>query len=62
MKYLYKCNICLHEFEKEHKLVHMVNTAKQPKVLCPICKGATRKVINATPVHFKGSGWGGDKK
>jgi putative FmdB family regulatory protein len=62
MKYLYKCNTCLHEFEKEQKLVHMVNAAKQPKVKCPVCKGSTRKIINSTPIHFKGNGWGKDKE
>jgi len=62
MTYLYKCNTCLHEFEREHKLAHMINAAKQPKVRCPVCKGATRKVINATPIIFQGTGWGKDKK
>lgn len=62
MKYLYKCNICLHEFEKEQKLDDVLNHVKHSKVRCPVCKGSTRKIINATPIFFKGSGWGGDKK
>jgi putative FmdB family regulatory protein len=62
MKYLYKCYTCLHEFEKEQKLKDVLNHVKHSKVRCPICKGSTRKIINSTPIYFKGSGWGGDKK
>lgn len=57
MKYTYKCNKCNHEFDKDQKLEHVLNHVKHSKVRCPICKGSTRKVINKTPIHFKGSGF-----
>lgn len=62
VKYTYKCNHCNHELDKDLKLEQVLNTAKSPKVICPKCKGTMRKLIVSAPVHFKGSGWGKDKK
>lgn len=62
MKYTYKCNQCLHEFDRDQKLANVLNHVKHSKVRCPICKGTTRKLINHVPIHFKGGGWGKDKK
>lgn len=62
MRYVYKCNRCNYEMEKDLKLNQVLNTAKSPKFSCPKCKGTMRKLISSTPIFFKGSGWGGDKK
>lgn len=57
MIYVYKCNTCNNEFEKEQKLKHVLNHVKHTKVRCPHCGGSTRKLINSTPIHYKGSGF-----
>jgi putative FmdB family regulatory protein len=31
-------------------------------VPCPDCGAAMWRLFSAVPIHFKGKGWGGDKK
>lgn len=57
MKYIYRCNRCHLEFEKELRLKDVANAAKPPKFLCPNCGGTSRKLVNGVAVHYKGSGF-----
>lgn len=55
MKYIYKCNHCHYEFEKDLKLKDVAR--KVPKFHCPECGGTTRKLINRPVIHYKGEGF-----
>jgi len=57
MKYTYRCESCDYLFEKELTLKQVSNTARPPKFPCPKCNGKTRKTINASAIHYKGSGF-----
>ena len=57
MIYLYRCNQCNHEFERDLKLEQVINHAKLPKFACPKCHGTTRKLINKPAIQFKGAGF-----
>ena len=47
----YQCRKCKHIFEREHPL------GEDPRVKCPICRGAAKKLISNVGVVFKGSGF-----
>lgn len=54
MIYLYRCNQCKHEFEKNVPF----HQKRKPRVRCPHCKGTVRKIISyPTPIIFKGDGF-----
>jgi len=53
MKYVYKCNTCNYEFEKEVSMMKY----KRPKYKCPHCKGVTRKIISYPTVIYRGEGF-----
>ena len=49
--YEYQCTKCKHRFEKIQKF-------SDPEVKkCPECGGKVEKLLSATAVQFKGSGW-----
>lgn len=49
--YEYQCNLCDHQFEA-------VQSFSEPAIdICPLCKGAVRKLYNNVGVVFKGSGF-----
>jgi putative FmdB family regulatory protein len=49
--YVYQCDDCGHDFEAVQKF------ADEPLTVCPECKGRVRRVLQPSPVIFKGSGW-----
>ena len=49
--YEYECNLCLCRFERRQSF------DEEPVTMCPECQGKARRVINAIPVIFKGSGF-----
>src|SRR5690242_16541350 len=50
--YAYECTNCGHQFERVQKFTD------DPVTRCPNCKkNKVRRVIQASPVVFKGSGW-----
>lgn len=49
--YHYRCDACGHAFDAFQKF------SEDPLRICPECEGAIRRVIQPTPVVFKGSGW-----
>ena len=49
--YEYECKSCHHRFEKRQGF------HDEPKADCPQCKGKSRRIIRASPVIFKGSGF-----
>lgn len=49
--YHYRCDACGHAFDAFQKF------SEDPLRMCPECEGAIRRVIQPTPVVFKGSGW-----
>lgn len=49
--YEYKCSKCGSTFELLQKV------SKQPLKPCPHCGGAAKRVISASTLQFKGSGW-----
>lgn len=54
-RYDFRCTEC-----KSESIVHMKISEYTPKVYCTFCKGFTlKRIFSATPVQFKGSGWGG---
>lgn len=57
MKYHYKCLAGPHEFDVEMTLKEVANAAKLPKVVCPKCGGASRRIITGVAVHYKGKGF-----
>jgi len=57
MKYIYRCNQCNYEFEKDLTFNQSINAAKPPKFPCPQCNGKTRRLINIPAIHYRGSGF-----
>src|SRR2546423_5764911 len=49
--YEYQCRKCGHRFEKIQKF------SASPARKCPECGGAVERLISASAVQFKGSGW-----
>ena len=49
--YEYECGSCRHRFEKRQGF------HDEPKAECPLCQGKSRRIIHASPVIFKGSGF-----
>lgn len=49
--YEYECSGCRHRFERRQGF------HEEPVAVCPQCEGKSRRVIHASSVVFKGSGW-----
>ena|SRR5690348_4114933 len=49
--YVYQCEDCGHDFEAVQKF------SDAPLTVCPECEGRVRRVLQPSPVIFKGSGW-----
>jgi putative FmdB family regulatory protein len=49
--YEYQCKKCKHRFEQIQKF------SDKPVKKCPKCGGPVEKLISASAVQFKGSGW-----
>ncbi len=49
--YEYECGRCHFRFEMKQGF------DEEPAAMCPQCQGRTRRVLHATPVIFKGSGF-----
>ena len=49
--YEYECNICHFHFDKRQSF------NEEPVAICPNCQGKARRVLQSTPVIFKGSGF-----
>lgn len=49
--YEYECGSCRHRFEKRQGF------DDEAKAACPRCKGKAKRIIRASPVIFKGSGF-----
>jgi putative FmdB family regulatory protein len=49
--YEYECSLCNHHFERKQSF------DEEPVAVCPKCQGKARRIINAIPVIFKGSGF-----
>jgi putative FmdB family regulatory protein len=49
--YEYQCKKCKHRFEKIQQF------SDKPLKKCPECGGPLEKLISASQVQFKGSGW-----
>ncbi|HEU5431397.1 MAG TPA: FmdB family zinc ribbon protein [Thermomicrobiales bacterium] len=49
--YVYQCDDCGHDFEAVQRF------ADEPLTVCPECNGRVRRVLQPSPVIFKGSGW-----
>jgi putative FmdB family regulatory protein len=49
--YEYRCKNCGHQFEKIQSF-----SAPEEKE-CPVCQGPVERLISASAVQFKGSGW-----
>jgi putative FmdB family regulatory protein len=49
--YEYECSLCHFHFEKRQKF------DEKPGAICPNCQGQARRVLQSTPVIFKGSGF-----
>jgi putative FmdB family regulatory protein len=50
--YAYRCRNCGSEFEKVQKFTD------KPATKCPVCgKGPVRRLLQASAIVFKGSGW-----
>jgi putative FmdB family regulatory protein len=49
--YEYRCKNCGHQFEKIQSF-----SAPEEKE-CPVCQGPVEKLISASAIQFKGSGW-----
>src|SRR6202034_786436 len=49
--YEYRCKNCGHQFEK-------IQTFSAPdEKECPVCQGPLERLISASAIQFKGSGW-----
>jgi putative FmdB family regulatory protein len=49
--YEYECGECCHTFERRQRF------DEEPVAMCPRCGGKCRRVIHASPIIFKGSGF-----
>jgi putative FmdB family regulatory protein len=49
--YEYQCKRCKHRFEKIQQF------SDEPIKKCPECGGPVEKLLSASSVRFKGSGW-----
>ena len=49
--YEYECTKCGHRFE----LIQLFSD--KPKTKCPECRGTLRKLLSASAIRFKGTGW-----
>jgi len=49
--YEYRCKNCGHQFEKIQSF-----SAPEEKE-CPVCQGPVEKLLSASAIQFKGSGW-----
>jgi putative FmdB family regulatory protein len=49
--YEYQCQACRHRFERRQSF------RDEPVKVCPECGGATKRLLQAPPIIFKGSGW-----
>lgn len=49
--YTYQCDACGHAFDIVQKF------SEDPLTVCPECEGHIRRVIQPTPIVFKGTGW-----
>jgi putative FmdB family regulatory protein len=49
--YEYQCKKCKHRFERIQKF------SDRPVKKCPECGGPVEKLLSASAVQFKGSGW-----
>jgi putative FmdB family regulatory protein len=49
--YEYECQTCRHRFERRQSF------RDEPVKVCPECGGTTRRLLQAPPIIFKGSGW-----
>jgi len=49
--YDYKCGKCGHIFEVMQKI------SEEPLKYCPECKGPIKRLISASGIIFKGTGW-----
>jgi putative FmdB family regulatory protein len=49
--YEYECGSCRHRFEKRQGF------HDEAKAACPKCQGKAKRIIRASPVIFKGSGF-----
>lgn len=49
--YTYQCDDCGHSFDAFQKF------SEDALTVCPSCEGHIRRVIQPTPIVFKGSGW-----
>ena len=49
--YEYECTKCGHRFE----LIQLFSA--RPKTKCPECRGTLRKLLSASAIRFKGTGW-----
>lgn len=49
--YEYECKKCRHRFERIQKF------SGRPLKKCPECGGAVERLLSASAVRFKGSGW-----
>jgi putative FmdB family regulatory protein len=49
--YEYRCKSCGHQFEKIQSF-----SAPDEKE-CPVCQGPVERLISASAIQFKGSGW-----
>lgn len=49
--YEYECSQCQFRFERKQSF------DAEPVAKCPQCQGKARRVINSTPIIFKGSGF-----
>jgi putative FmdB family regulatory protein len=49
--YEYRCTVCGNNFEQFQRF------SDAPVEICPECGGRVRRVLHATGIIFKGSGW-----
>jgi len=65
MKYDYKC---LNKKCRKNFILDVISTTKiegrrHVGAVCPLCHSRNVvKLLSAPPIHFKGAGWGKDKK
>ena len=63
MIYHYICQDCDKEFLIDVPMTTKIERNKHIKTRCPRCLSKkVKKLLQPAPVHFKGTGWGGDKK